>query len=555
MKFSDDNAEKRCGDCSFWKTPKCNYANSGTPILKGDSICDEFFQVSKNKDKMTITVNVHDLKNMVNIDVHLLNPSGGFTKNFAYEGLWTINNEGDAIWVLIWDDGAECGMEVIGQGKKWAPKIKIKDEYWKLADPVLIKLKSTWSLGSALNYKETRSAKSPKEIFENVEQIIRYFVDLDYNTPSTDGKYATVAAWAIATYYYELMSMFPILLATGYKGSGKSQLVAAAIYQSYHGSEKIKPSPASTFRMIETCKPTVFLDNAEQLVQSSGMSEESRELSEMLAGGAYAGYKVNRVEGQSGARKIEEYCVYSPKGITTIEGVTGSLESRSILFPMVSTDRDIFSQHSKELKITPFDDYDVMAKQIQQNRDDLYACRMRHWRQIKEKLHILKNSDYGVLDRQWEVWLPIFAVLEVYAPDRIPKVRLFLEESAKLSKESLIDEDKEMAMQALANIWTGKQEYISVKTFANLLAQFKAVTNKNATVTAKQAGNVLRSLGFIERQRKTDGWYFLLNESLLKKHAEQMGIKLNVAEPLPTVPDVSKKNENYLATASQTHLS
>jgi len=39
--------EKRCGDCAFWRTPKCSYSSS----KKGDRACSDFYPRPGDKKK------------------------------------------------------------------------------------------------------------------------------------------------------------------------------------------------------------------------------------------------------------------------------------------------------------------------------------------------------------------------------------------------------------------------------------------------------------------------------------------------------------------------
>jgi hypothetical protein len=247
----------------------------------------------------------------------------------------------------------------------------------------------------------------------------------------------------------------------------------------------------------------------------------------MLDIGAYRGGSVPRVEGDSKKRYIEKYCVYSPKGITTIMGVTASLESRSISFSMVKTDKKEYGDRFPELKIMPRNPNDLKAVQIQVNRNNLYALRMKMWQKVMEVYEGIHSSQYGVINRDWDVWHPIFTVAEIFCPDRIPEIKKFVKELVGLSKDSMMDEEKEGAVAALAMLWTGSEEWVPIQKFADTLTAYKQIDNPKFSATGKQAGNMLRSLGFIERKRDKNKRLFLLNANLLKKHAKDLDIKLN----------------------------
>jgi hypothetical protein len=42
---------KTCGDCAFWKTPKCNYSGDQAILRKDDATCSEFYERLRGKEK------------------------------------------------------------------------------------------------------------------------------------------------------------------------------------------------------------------------------------------------------------------------------------------------------------------------------------------------------------------------------------------------------------------------------------------------------------------------------------------------------------------------
>ncbi len=520
----------KCGECLLFNKSKCSFPD----VTKNDKSCADFMDVKKNgKNKeVTITIKPEDLFEMVNIEPALINPAGGFTSNFAYEGFWAIDKTGRKAWGVIAEKDGNREIAVVGQNNKWASKVQLFGCYYRVVSPPLLNYESTWTLENLLRYKEHGAENlNPQAIYNDVADVIKYFVDLDCDTDSTEGKYATAACWTIGTYFYEVFLKYPYMLAVGVRASGKTQLVSACVFQSYHATEpKVNSSISAMFREIETCKPTMFIDNAEQYYESQNMSEENRSMIQMLDIGFHRGGKVPRVEGDSNSRHIEEYCVYGPKGITTIMGVTGSLESRSIGFSMVETDKKIYSDRSNELKLNPDKPTDAKATQIKRNRNMLYAARMNLWRTVQRQYDELDSSSFGVINRDWDCWRPIFTIAKIFCPDKIPEILKFAKELSALNKDSLMDSEKEDALAALASLWTGKEEWIEIQTFATALQNIKQQTNSKAIITGNHAGAILRSLGFIERKKGAKGKrLFLINAVLYNKHAASVGFDVKDA--------------------------
>jgi hypothetical protein len=42
---------KTCGECAYWKTPKCTFSGDHAILRKGDSACGDFYERQKPKDK------------------------------------------------------------------------------------------------------------------------------------------------------------------------------------------------------------------------------------------------------------------------------------------------------------------------------------------------------------------------------------------------------------------------------------------------------------------------------------------------------------------------
>ena len=529
----DNPVEHNCGECVFYKTKRCTFDG----VDKASRVCPDFFKMEQKKKEIKITfVAENDTEFSIGMESHLLTPAGGFTKEFAYEGFWLPTKTGGWAWVILWDNGKERGLQTLGQDGHWYKKVQIGDTFWRIVNQPTLRAETSWTAESAYKYRKTGETVKTEEAYKLVEDIIKYFVDLDYGTDSTEGKYVYAACWTIATYFYELFPMFPYALNIGYKESGKTTLAEAMVYQSYHGRNKmVDPSVASLFRIIETCKPTMFFDNAERFFQHNNMDEESRKIVEMLAVGAYADAKVCRTEGEGSKRQVIEYAVYSPKTITTIVGVTASLESRSIMTTMIKTDKPEYSQRRIELKINPFDETDAKAIRIRENRNMLYGLRMKMWMQVQQQAKTISNKKYGIMDRDWEAWRPLIVIAELFCPDKVRKLLTFTKECVSLNKEAIIDEEKEMAIEALTKMWTGKDEWIDVGTFTESLLALKQgnMGTLKANVSGEQASKTLRSLGFIKRRKSNGIRQFFLDGWLLKKLCETVNLEMKATTDTP----------------------
>ncbi len=96
----------------------------------------------------------------------------------------------------------------------------------------------------------------PHDWYYEIRKGLAPFSNLDF-----DKRLYDVAACIImASFFYDLFGVFPIIVVFGPFGSGKGRLLSCIILMGHRGMAQVDPSDASIFRSIEAWKPFLGID-------------------------------------------------------------------------------------------------------------------------------------------------------------------------------------------------------------------------------------------------------------------------------------------------------
>ena len=215
--------------------------------------------------------------------------------------------------------------------------------------------------------------------------------------PSND--YATVAAlYAAATHLAPHFDAFPYLHITSHtKRSGKTRLSELLAFMCANSRNFAGATASTIFHSIKEEAPTIFLDEIENL-----SSESASVMRSVLNVGYRRGQTVPRMGLGSGG--VEEWPAYCPKVFIGIGDLYDSLRDRTVVIKLIrgqSPQRfvyEIAKADGSELR-------DRMHKTLTDVKNLVLDSYARH-----DGLSFLS-------DRDEELWLPLFAVCQVLAPD------------------------------------------------------------------------------------------------------------------------------------------
>jgi hypothetical protein len=224
----------------------------------------------------------------------------------------------------------------------------------------------------------------------------------------TESWYAVHACWDVATYFFNLFPAFPYLELRGVKQSGKSKVMKVSRLVSFNGSPILtSPSEATLFRMVHAQRPTLYIDEAENLFQIKNGKVDHDGRIEVINSGYTADGKVPRVEYLGKKFITVVYSAYCPKMLASINGLHGATESRAIVHIMTrAPDKDTRGQNEPN----PHD------KRWQALRDELLNFTLSHW---KDVLAAYDAATHGtnLRKRDLQLWRPLLAVAALIGAD------------------------------------------------------------------------------------------------------------------------------------------
>jgi Protein of unknown function (DUF3631) len=255
----------------------------------------------------------------------------------------------------------------------------------------------------------TSKASVGAQIVSGLESTFRKYVALD------GGLSLVLALWAFATHLFDCFDAFSYLAITSpTKQCGKTRLAEVLELLSCGALRTAAASPAAVFRTIqartlEDRTVTFIMDEAELL---GTKSERADQLREILNAGYRRGQSVFRVERATGEKfEVKEFNVYCPKVLVLIGRLTDTLADRCIPISMrrrrASEQLSRFFFSRAQYHARPV--LKELEKWVKENR----ASVKRHARRDLEFLQ----------DREAELWLPLFAVCQVAAPERLAELK------------------------------------------------------------------------------------------------------------------------------------
>ncbi len=272
-----------------------------------------------------------------------------------------------------------------------------------------------------------------------------------------------LSLWTIATHLFGGFDAFPYLAVTSpTKRCGKTRLGELLEGVCANPESTVEPSPAVLFRLVHEKKPTLILDEAESL---SGKSDSSEALRAILNAGYRKGKKVRRnaKRNEDGGFEMEEFETFCPKVITLIGNLPDTLADRCIPIRMKRRTNEILARFR----------FATVAKETAPLKTKMAEWAAANTKEVMD--YYLQNDLLFLSDRDAEIWLPVFAVLNVADGSRLAE----LQATAKhLSGAKSENEPNDLSIRLLADlrqIFAGSLNGTEHATSEALLNSLKAI--------------------------------------------------------------------------------
>lgn len=516
-------------------------AKSDSPDKERDVVKAARYQLSKHyairfKQAPSSTVDLSDVDLEFNMLDREIKVCGGANSRLVYEGVKVYTRTGKKAWVLICYDNTQVLTCILPEddSHNFPLTCTIGSNAYIIRNYPAIDIPGAWQATHALNFAKTQQFPEAEKVFQSVLTEMRYFVDVSNLGKYEEAHHIYNTCYAIATYFYEAFNFFPMHVSTGIFGCGKTTEMKAVGYHSYHHSIiYANPSGAVIFRIIETCKPTLLMDNIERMYAKEKMDEEASKICEMIDVGAYANGVVPRVEGENpdGTRKIREYGVYCPKMMTAVMGFAPSMMSRAIESTLVFSTRPEMPNRNDELQSAPVYPNDTHAAQIQQNRNDLYALRLKLFNQVRE---LSRNATFEAFDltgREFEKWKPILVIAKLFCLDKIPMLVEYAKHLAKKTAAQRLSELEEAVTRTLIDL-ASEEGWIELKRITEHLNQLlgyeRGGSQDRKRLHSRAVSEILNKLGFVDRKRRgaESQVHVFVSFDILSRYAANIGERL-----------------------------
>lgn len=321
-----------------------------------------------------------------------------------------------------------------------------------------------------------------QDVIDRGEGFIRRFCIVP------DAAYLPLATWAVATHVPDAFDAFPyVALLSPAKRCGKTRLLEVLELFCAKPRRVTTVSSASLFRMMEEV-PTLLLDEVEAL-RNSKPSDTSQAVLAILNAGHRKGATVTRCEPPNW--EVRHFPVYGPKVFAAIGGLPDTLTDRSIIIPM-----------QRKTSSQPVDRFlQGRAKADAQSLRELLEEWSKACQESVRTEYEGMNDLTFLSDRDADLWMPLFAVCSVAAPERVQELRQCAEVLSGAKAAGDVEDSLPLKLLAdVRKVWTGGSAHMTTET---LLKRLKAIAESpwaGADLNPRGLAKMLRPFGAEPRQ-------------------------------------------------------
>jgi hypothetical protein len=322
-------------------------------------------------------------------------------------------------------------------------------------------------------------------VITSVESFIRRFCILP------DAAYFPLATWAAATHLPDAFDAFPyIALLSPAKRCGKTRVLEVLELLTSKAWRGTSATSAALFRMMEDV-PTLLLDEVEALGNSKP-SEGTQAVLAVLNAGHRKGATIPRCVPPDFA--VRNFPVYGPKAFAAIGTLPDTLADRCIHVTMQrktpSQTVDRFLQGRAKADAEP----------IRESLVEWAETCQESVRRVYENMADLKFLS----DRDADLWMPLFAVCTVAAPERLGELQRCA--VALSGAKAAGDVEDSLPLKLLADVqkvWPTGADRMTTATLIQRLKEIAESPWAAHDLNANRLSAMLRPFGVTSRQIRT----------------------------------------------------
>jgi len=253
----------------------------------------------------------------------------------------------------------------------------------------------------------------PEVWYGQISAALRRFVNLDFDARLYD----VVTCNIMASYFYDLFGVFPIITIFGPFETGKGRLLQCITFMGHRGMSEVDPSDASIFRSIEAWKPLLGIDEFHEI---------GPRIERILRSGYKKGAKVPRMEKTRGGEfYLSLFDTFSKVVIASDKRPPANILQKGILISM------------RKMPDPNPEKRDPTAEDFEEIRTNGYIARLTWMPTVKEAAERLNILDLGLSGRGLEVWKPALTIASMLGEEIWKNVLDYAKESrADIATES-----------------------------------------------------------------------------------------------------------------------
>jgi len=358
-----------------------------------------------------------------------------------------------------------------------------------------------WDISLVKDYLNFHNfADSPQEVYEEV--LNQYHSYMDFRN---EGDYKFLALWDLGTYFFTLFNSYPYVHIHGFKNSGKTKVMDLSSCISFNARRGSCMTTAVMFRIIESEKPTLYLDEFE-ILEDKKKKEEDRDVELILNAGYKKKGSVPRNEKVGNKWVPTDFNVYCPKMIANISGLADPLASRTI---------KIIIMRAKSNDTRANKEVDENSVEWLELRNKLYVLALDQWDVVYHLYKNFKKPD-GISNRDLELWKPILVLAQFVSSELYEEVLKYtkfkmnersVEEITGDSWENyLLDvleknvrENRYFGIKKEITKWLHDKYFVESEYFDNYKKEI-VILYKKMKPSEKWVGNVLSKLPNINKR-------------------------------------------------------
>jgi hypothetical protein len=350
-----------------------------------------------------------------------------------------------------------------------------------------------WNYDDIEQFGQYPHSESFPAVFQMIQDHFSYYMDF------WDKRlYSLFPCFILYTYFYPMFHGAPIIQLWGEFRTGKTKICSLIDALAFNPVNSANISSSSIFRLVESRRATVLLDESEDMSTSERMKDIRNML---LAGTGKSGQTYRQERMPDDSFQTRSFRVFSPKLIANITGLGDipALQSRTIRVTTLGAADKIKENRA----------IDIEEDKWQDTRNHLYRlCLCRH-EQVYEQLWHLE--EHGLSGRSYSLWQGILTMARLIGDDVWADIVSYAQDNKEyLEAELEYEADKPLeVIRKLINMMNGSENVrYTIDQILNYLSPAIPLTSK------REVGVTLGRLGFYSKASHGERYYVFNRQQL-----------------------------------------